>query len=403
MRMLVSTVLALALAGALIGCSSAPAQAPGASAKGDREAARPIPPSSQETKQDPAQDMKATLERMQEYLRNGKSRQDQGNLVEGIRQFVEILAERRKLQNPSKEVLDVARDAETELTKIGSALVLDSGVEWVDENKNQVSASVIDVGTGKALQPSVIVTWDMGRGRTLVAAMPVVFEFVKGSGVLTGFVTTNEYGQANCSLARLDSATQEHIIRASISFTAGGFTWRFQGVEKDFVYVPPTRKATILVLERSSLGLSQPPVILDTVYNKLKGVAFDFSQYDCVLLGDSFSKVFGGDPQAIQALGVKKDVSYLVSVLNDCTMVSQVVIDGKKYNLFKSSVTATTRVLRVLDGKILYSGVVQGVAGQGGTEEKAVADGFKKAAEEMAKKLDKDLGEISKALTDRSK
>jgi len=392
--------MALLLIGVLTACSSTPAATPRPPEKAPEGKPQTA---AQEPKTAPTQDMKASLSRMQDYLQNGKAKMDQGNIVEGIRQLVDILAEKQKLQNPSKDIVDVAREAETELTKIGSALTLDSGVEWLDDNKNQVNASVIDVGTGKALQPSVIVTYNMGKGRTLVSAMPVSFEFVKGSGILTGFVNTNEYGQANCGLAKLDSATQEHIIRASIPFSSNGYTWKFGGVEKDFVYVPPTRKATILVMERSDLGPSQPPVILDAVYNKLKGVAFDFSQYDGVLLGDNFTKVFGGDPQAIQALGVQKDVSYLVSVLNDCTLVSQVVIDGKPYNLYKSSVTATTRVIRVIDGKILYSGVVQGIAGQGGTKEKAVVDGYKKAAEEMAKKLDKELGEISKALTDRSK
>jgi hypothetical protein len=401
MKKLLGTMTAIAFLGAMIACSSAPARVPEAPPKSETsKASTPVGP---EPKPAAVEDAKSSLPRMKEYWQKYKDMTDQGYLVEGIRQLIDILAERRKLQDPPKDILEIARDAETELTKIGSAIALDCGTEWLDGNGNQVNASTIDVGSGKALQPIVIVTYNMGRGRSLVAGMPVTFEFTKGSGVLTGFVNTNENGQAICSVPKLDAVNQEHIIRASIAITSSGFTRRFQGVEKDFVYVPPTRRATILVLERSSLGPSQPPIILDPVFNRLKGVAFDFSQYDGVLLGDSFTKVFGGDPQAIQALGVKKDVSYLVSVLNDCTLVSQVVIDGKKYNLFKSSVTATTRVIRVIDGKILYSGVVPGVAGQGGTEEKAVADGFKKAAEEMAKKLDMDLVEISKVLTDRSK
>ena len=51
-------------------------------------------------------------------------------------------------------------------------------------------------------------------------------------------------------------------------------------MEKSFVYVPPARRATILVLERSPEGLSRPPTILDPVFNALKGTAFDLSHFD---------------------------------------------------------------------------------------------------------------------------
>jgi hypothetical protein len=236
-----------------------------------------------------------------------------------------------------------------------------------------------------------------------VAGAPVVFEFVKGGGVLTGFVTTNEYGQATCSLARLESQTQESVIRAAVVLSVGGYSHRLQGVERDFVFVPPARRAAILALERFPKGSSQPPLILDPVYNALKGVAFDFSHYDGVLMGDAFMRVFSGDPKAIQALAMQKEVSYLVVVLNDCTAVNQVVLDGKTYNIFKSQTTATTRIIRVADGKILYSGAVQGVAGQGGDAAKAGIEGLRKAATEMADKLTKDLAEINAVLAQKSR
>jgi hypothetical protein len=243
----------------------------------------------------------------------------------------------------------------------------------------------------------------MGKGRTLVAGAPVVFEFAKGSGTLTGAVTTNEYGQATCSLARLDSQTQESVIRAGVVISAGGLGYRLQGVERDFVYVPPSRRATILALERTPKGPNQPPLILDAVYNALRGVAFDFSNYDGVLAGEAFGRVFAGDPKAIQALGMQKEVSYLVVVLNDCTAVSQVVLDGKTYNIYKSQTTATTRIIRVADGKILYSGTVQGVTGQGGDAAKAAADGLRRAATEMGSKLTQELALISATLAQKGK
>jgi hypothetical protein len=336
--------------------------------------------------------------RMRAYLSNGLAKIEEGSVTEGVRQLV---AERESLASAPREVEEVAEKAKAELTRLGAALSLDSGMEWLDENKNQLTGSVLDVGSPKGIQPSVILSYNMGRGKTLVAGAPILFEFVKGGGVLTASVSTNDYGQATCSIARLDSQNAESVIRASLVYAVNGFTYTMQGVERDFVYVPPSRRATILALERHPKGVNQPPIILDPVFNTLKGVAFDFSNYDGVLMGNAFMNVFAGDPKAIQALGMQKDVSYLVMVLNDCIAVNQVVLDGKTYNIFKSQTTATTRVIRVADGKILYSGAVQGIAGQGGDTGKALLDGFRKAAEEMAAKLRRDLPEIGSALTQK--
>jgi hypothetical protein len=288
--------------------------------------------------------------------------------------------------------------AETELTKIAAGLEMEPGTEWVDANKNQISASSIDVGTDGAINPSVILTYNFGSGKALITGAPIYFEFVQGSGLLTNFVTTNDYGQANCSIARMDNPNSENIVRAFLEYRIKGYSYAFPGITKDFVFVPPARKATILVMEKAGERIQDDPVILDSVYNRLKDMAFDFSQYNGVLLGDAFMNVFGGDPDAIRSMGLEKEVSYLVMVLNDGYYVNQVELGGQKYNIFKSQTTATTRIIRVSDGKIMYSGTVQGVGGQGGSEDKAVLDGFRKAAEAMAEKLETDYAEIDGAL-----
>jgi hypothetical protein len=85
-------------------------------------------------------------------------------------------------------------------------------------------------------------------------------------------------------------------------------------------------------------------------------------------------------------------------VLNDGYYVNQVELQGKKYNIFKSQTTATTRIIRVSDGKIMYSGTVQAVDGQGGSTDKAILDGFRNAAQAMTDKLSADYAEIDRAL-----
>jgi len=336
--------------------------------------------------------------RLNDFLENGLAKVEQGAISEGINQLVTILAEAEAAGSTSGDVRAIVDTAETELTKIAAGLEMEPGTEWVDANKNQISASSIDVGTENSLNPSVILTYNFGSGKALITGAPIYFEFVQGSGLLTNFVATNDYGQSNCAIARLDNPNSENIVRASLVYRVKGYSYPFQVITKDFVFVPPARKATILVMEKAGERIQDDPVILDSVYNRLKDMAFDFSQYNGVLLGDAFMKVFGGDPNEIKRMGLEKEVSYLVMVLNDGYYVNQVELGGKKYNIFKSQTTATTRIIRVSDGKIMYSGTVQAVGGQGGSEDKAILDGFRNAAQAMAEKLDADYGEIDSVL-----
>ncbi len=337
--------------------------------------------------------------KIKELLQSGLDNLYQGAVSDGIRQLVAVLAEGKRIKNPNDEVKSIIGEAETTLAKIGSSLTMQAGSEWIDKNKNQITASTLDVGTDKALQPSVVLVYNSGgSGSIVVSNAPIVFRFVKGSGLLTGFVNTNNYGKANCSVAKFDNPQEENVIRATLVYRVKGYTYTFENVKRDFVYTPPSRKATILVMEKSKMGVSDNPIILDTVYNRLKDVGFDLSQYNGALLGNRFMRVFGGDPEAIRGLGVEKDISYIVMVLNDCYYVKQVELNGKKYNIYRSKANATTRIIRVSDGKIVYSGSVEGVNGQGGNVEKAIEDALSKASRAMERKLDEDLSEIQSVL-----
>jgi hypothetical protein len=342
------------------------------------------------------------LERMDEYLENGLDKLDQGAFSEGIGQLVAVLAEAQNA-GKSAEVDALKQRAETELGKIRAALALEAGTEWLDDNKNQISGSSIEMGSPAGLNPSVLVTLNFGAGKALVPAAPVFFEFVKGSGLLTSLVNTNDYGQANCAIARLDKPNEETIVRATVVYRVKGLAYTFQGVSRDFVYVPPARKATILVLERAENKVQADPLILDAVYQQLKKISFDFSQYNGVLLGEKFMKVFGGDPAAIRAMGLQKEVSYLVMSLNDCYYINQVELQGKKYNIWKSKAQATTRIIRVQDGKIMYSLTVDFIDGQGGNVDNASRAALQGASDLMGTRLGQEFSKIDAALTQGGK
>jgi hypothetical protein len=382
MKRIVLAAASCLLALLLLSCATAPA--PVASTGGEQA----------------ADSAKQLSQRMKEYLDNGMDKVNQGAISEGIAQLVTVLAEYAGAEQKDMAAEELKRRAEVELQKIEAGLSMETGTEWLDANKNQITASSVSIGGEKSLNPSVILTLNYGgAGKALVGGAPITFAFMKGSGGLTAFVNTNDYGQANCNLASLENPNAESIIRASLLYKTKGFTYAFERVTKDFVYAPPTRKATILVMERAGTMIVEDPVVLHAVYSKLKGVAFDFSSYNGKLLGDDFLEVFGGDPQAIRRLGLEKEVSYLVMLLNDAFNVSQVELQGKKYNIWKAQASCSARVIRVADGKVMYSGMVQAVAGQGGSSDKATLDSLRNAALAMQEKIAQDLPEISKVLT----
>jgi hypothetical protein len=347
----------------------------------------------------------SVVTRMRQYLANGKEKIDYGSISEGIKQLVSVLAEKDSLKQPSDEALDLAREAETELTKLKAALTIESEPSaWMDKSLNQKSGSTLDMSP----QPSVLLTIDTGLGRSIVSNVPVLFRFTKGSGVLSGIVNTNDYGQADCKIVRFDNPRQENIIRASIVFKEKSLYYEFEGLAREFVYVPPTRTATIVVLEKSQLGLSSDPVITDAVFNSLKSVDFQFALYNGSFKGDEFEKVFGGDKDSIARMGLSEGVSYLVAVFSECYNVSQLELDGKKYNMYISEARATTRVIRVADGKVVYDAKIErdkahSKHGQGSSVDKAIRNVLSLATEDMTAKLKADFAEIDKALTGNSK
>ena len=335
---------------------------------------------------------------LQEYLDVAYDKLDTGLVSEGILNFVSVLSELSKLKSPAGDLADFGSTAEEELTKIGSGLSLEASVEWLDANNNQTAASTLDVGTPQAMGPSVTLTYSYGNTKALVSGAPVHFRFVKGSGILVSPVSTNEYGQANTVVTRVDSVNQENIVRASLTYRVKGYSYEFSEATRDFAFVPPVNKASLLVLERGPEGASDDPIILDPVFNVMKTVNFDYAPYNGLLLGDDYLKVFGGDNDSIVSMGLEEGVSYLVMVLSDNYYVKQVELDGKKYNIFKSKTNVTTRIIRVADGAIIYSASVQDVDGQANTEQKASIDGYRKAADAMAAKLTEEIGVINDLL-----
>jgi hypothetical protein len=354
---------------------------------------------SDNTNVSPQNEKASDVAEMQTYLDNARKKIDQLAVSEGISQYVAVLAIENKLKNPSAKARELAKAAETELTKIASALRLTPGPDWLDENDNQITGSTMSLGKDKALNPEVLLTYNMG-GSIVVSGAPVEFGFTKGTGLIDKTIKTNEYGQALSPIARVGNVKQEVVVRATLVFYVKGFRYRFESVSCSFIYVPPSKRATIIVYESAPDYVSDHPFVFDAAYNSLKKIDFDFTQYNGVLLGKKFLKVFGGDINAIKKLALEQSVPYLVMVYNDCYRVNKAHPD---FEIYISEVKATLRIIRVADGKILYEAVAyadkaHNTNGQGGSPEKARNNGFRKAAALLEKELKGQFQQINTAL-----
>jgi hypothetical protein len=340
------------------------------------------------------------LQKMEIYLETGVAKIRQGLVSEGIKQLVSVLAEKQKLTRSFPQAEETAQAAEIELTKLQATIALEADPIWLDSALNQKSGSTLYVSFG----PVVILTQRTQTGRSLISNAPIRFEFLKGSGTITQEVNTNEYGQASCTIGSFDSAQKEHVIRASLTVTVGDFVHRMEGVYRDFLYAPPSNRAAILVLERSEHGVAEDPYILPPVFETLKKLEYDFSLYNGVLSPEDFMHIYAGKAASIGKLDLEEGISYLVVLLNDCYSVRQLELGGRKLNLFVSDAKATTRIIRVADGKIMFQKSVElsknrNTHGQGGSEAKAVLDVLRRASHAMAEALEASFVEIRRSMT----
>jgi hypothetical protein len=120
--------------------------------------------------------------------------------------------------------------------------------------------------------------------------------------------------------------------------------------------------------------------------------------FNAKLAPDAFRKAYGGDKKALTSLGIDSASPYAAFVLVEVAPARQMEMNGKKYNIFTASVSANVRLVRS-DGTIVYAMPVDGVKGQGGTKEAAVADAYKRARNAVGPELRKHLDDINAALT----
>ena len=338
----------------------------------------------------------SAVSEMNDYLAKAQDAIDANHLAEAIRSYIAVLALAE--DNPSADAMAKTATAEAELAKIGTRLSLEPASAWVDSKGSQISGDARSLGKDGALQPSVYLFENFGTGKSPVGDAPIYFEFTTNSGSLLSFVTTDAYGKANTTVAKLDEPGKEAVIRAYPVFKSRGKTYSFQSAARDFAYLPPASVVRVLALESSPYGVSDTPGTVDAIASVLKDTGFEVLPFNAKLAAIDFQKAYDGDAKALSSLGVDATSPYAAFVIVEVAEARQMELNGKKYNIFTSGVNVSFRLVRLGDS-IVYSMSLDGIKGQGASEEAAVADAYRRARNAIGPALQKKMDELTIALT----
>jgi hypothetical protein len=337
----------------------------------------------------------APLEEMSGYLVKAQDAADSNHLSEAIRSYVTVLALAEN--NPSAEADAKAKEASAQLARIGTRLSLEPSGEWLDPKGTQIASDTRSLGKEGGLSPAVYLFENYGTGKSPVADAPILFEFETNSGSLVSFVTTDAYGKANTTVAKLDEPGKNAVIRAYPVFKSRGRTYAFHSIFRDFSYLPPANVVKVLALESCESVPSDTPGTIDAVASVLKETGLSILPFNANLAPESFRKAYGGDVEALSSLGVNPSSPYAAFVLVEVAEPRQMEMNGKKYNIFTAAATVCFRLVRA-DGSIVYSQPIDGVKGQGGNREAAIADTYKRARSYIGPELRKRLDAIQNSL-----
>lgn len=342
----------------------------------------------------------ADVQRIQNFIDEAQRAFDRGKTSEAIEKYITAVAYTEEVKEKTARVMELRKQVRQKLDDIGSKLVLEPTDKWLIDGE-QITGSSLDLGKENALQPSIyLFINDMfGGQRSLVVDAPIEFSFIKGEGDLTRMRTTDEFGKTSCNIIRVQDNTKEHVVRAKVKYQIKGYSYTFDQVNRDFVYLPPAATATILTMESYNGEPFENSGLVEVLYNSLKDTSVDYTPFSGSLMGTEFKKLFGGDKNAIKALAAETGVSYIIVVQNDCYHAQQVVLNGKTYNIYRAHSKLTFRIIRVSDGRIVFAETIDNKKGQGNTMDKSIRDSLDTAVELLVQKISTRIDEINNVLS----
>ncbi|TFG83720.1 MAG: hypothetical protein E4H20_04865 [Spirochaetales bacterium] len=313
---------------------------------------------------------------------------DSNHLSEGIRYYVAAMGRASKAGRRS--LVDSITGT---LNEISPRLSLEPHESWIGPDGTQRTGDVRAASRGQGTMPAVFLYESYGYAKSPIGDATIRFEFVRNGGTLTPSVSTDAQGLANTTISSIDSTGEEASVRAYPVFSAEGYNFAFKTVFRDFGYAPPLRVAVVAGLERLPSGYSDNPRVLDAVAASLKPFGVDVKPYNGVVAPERFMSAFAGQAAGLVSLSDGKQPGYFALVYVEVATPTQMVFQGKVYNIYIAVCKVTLRVVRA-DGTIVFSEAIDGIKGQGGTEQAGIDDALVKARETLAAALDKRTNQL---------
>ena len=326
----------------------------------------------------------------------GKARAsiDANHLAEGIKFYISALARATKADKRSR-----ADELTGTLNAIGARLTVEPHESWLSPDGSQKTASSRAAARGEGLMPAVYLYESYGFAKSAVPDAFIRFEFVANDGKLTESVATDAKGLANTSITSMAAPGKDAVVRAYPVFTAEGYSYAFKNVFRDFSFVAPPNLALVAVMEKTPAGESANPRVLDAVASSLKPLGVEVVPFNGVLASARFNAAFGGDSSALAALAGSVKAGYFALVHVDVAAPTRMEYGGKVYNIFIANAKATLRIVR-LDGTVVFAKPIDGIRGQGGTEQAAIDDCLVKVRDQLSSVISSESVSIRKAFSE---
>ncbi len=327
-------------------------------------------------------------------IAKARSSIDANHLAEGIKFYISALARATKTGQRAR-----ADEISGTLNAIGARLTLEPHESWLAPDGSQKTASTRSAARGEGLMPAVYLYESYGYAKSAVPDAFIRFEFVSNAGSLTESVTTDSRGLANTGITSISAPGKDAQVRAYPIFTSEGFSYAFKATFRDFAFVAPPNLAIVAVMEKTPAGESANPRVLDTVASSLKPLGVEVVPFNGVLASARFNAAFGGDSSALAALAGSVKAGYFALVHVEVATPTRMEYGGKVYNIYTANAKATLRIVR-LDGTVVFARPVDGIKGQGGTDQAAIEDSLVKVRDQLAQVLGAESATIRKAFSE---
>ncbi|GAB1433568.1 hypothetical protein MASR2M29_21940 [Spirochaetota bacterium] len=328
---------------------------------------------------------------MDKLIVKAKQSIETNHLSEGIKLFISAYARANSSGNADK----IAEITAT-LNEIGTRLSLEPHESWLNPDGSQKNADIRSLIKGSALMPAVYLYENYAYVKSPVPDAFIRFEFVHNSGKLTNSVSTDNKGLANTNINSVDNKSMDAIIRAYPIFTDGKYSYPYKTVFRDFSFVAPPNLVLVAALENSPNGPIGNPLSLNTVINGLKSIGAETVPVSGTLDLGNFNAAVKGDTKALNSLAGNLEPGYFALVHIEVAKALRFVYQGKEYNIYNTSSKASLRIV-YSDGSLVFAETLDGIKGQGGTEQAAIDDCLANTRQELAKLLASKSALIKKA------